>query len=68
MPEIKDRLIELRKERNLTQNQVATVLGMSRNGYASIEQGLAELSIKYVKPLCELYGVSADVVIGLKEF
>ena len=68
MTATKVRLVELRKEKGFNQQYVAEVLGLTRNGYASIEQGVSELSIKHLKILTVLYGVSADVVLGLKEF
>ena len=65
--DIKDKLIKLRKENNMTQKQVATLLEMSTTGYASWEQGLAEPSLHAIKKLCEIYEESADYFIGLED-
>lgn len=54
-PKIK--LKSLRKEHRLSQQNVATKLGMSRKNYCYIELGLANLNVDHAKVLKELYGV-----------
>lgn len=66
--EIKNILKELRKEKGLTQKQVAKMLNKSETGYASWEQGLSEPSINDIRLLCEIYGVSSDFLLGLKTY
>ncbi|MBQ0017399.1 MAG: helix-turn-helix transcriptional regulator [Clostridiales bacterium] len=65
---IKDRLKELRKENNLTQKQIAKMLKKSETGYASWEQGLSEPGINDIITLCEIYNISADYLLGIKEY
>ena len=52
----------LREDNDLTQKEVAEVLGM----YARYERGANELPIRHLIALCKYYNVSADIVLGLK--
>lgn len=65
--EIRDILIKLRKDNNMTQKHVADLLSMSATGYASWEQGLAEPSITAIKLLCKIYNITADYLLGLED-
>lgn len=64
---IKDRLKELRKEKSLTQKQVAKIINKSETGYASWEQGLAEPSINDLIALSSFYDVSIDYLVGKED-
>lgn len=55
----------LREDRDLTQAQVAKVLGTSQTMYARYERGANELPIRHLITLCKFYGVSSDTVLGL---
>ncbi len=61
---IRNRLRELRKEKSLTQKEVAKILNKSETGYASWEQGLAEPSINDLIILSRFYNVSIDYLVG----
>ena len=63
--EIKNRIKELRKEKGLTQKQLAELVNKSETGLASWEQGLSEPSINDIRALCKIFGVSADYLLGL---
>lgn len=65
--EIKDKIKELRKEKGLTQKQLAELMNKSVTGFASWEQGLSEPSVNDLRQLCKIFGVSADYLLGLKE-
>ncbi len=65
--EIRHKIKELRKERSLTQKQVAELLSKSETGYASWEQGLAEPSVNDIRLLCKIFEVSADYLLGIDE-
>lgn len=56
----------LREDNDLTQLQLAKVLGTSQTMYARYERGANELPIRHLIKLCKFYNVSADVVLGLK--
>lgn len=56
----------LREDKDLTQDQVAKILGTSQTMYARYERGANELPIRHLKTLCEFYNVSADDVLSIK--
>ncbi len=55
---------DLREDNNLTQSQVAAVLGTSQTMYARYERGANELPIRHLLMLCDLYKVTADFFLG----
>ena len=50
----------LREDNDLTQAQVAEILGTSQTMYARYERGANEMPIRHLISLCRLYNVSAD--------
>ena len=60
------RIKDLREDHDLTQQQVADILGTSQTMYARYERGANELPVRHLISLCKLYHVSADYVLGLK--
>lgn len=56
---------DLREDADLTQQQVADILGTSQTMYARYERGANELPLHHMVRLCEYYGVSADYFLGL---
>ena len=59
------RLRELRKEKNLTQGQVAYALGIKLNTYAHMEKDGKRPSADMLKKLSELFFVSIDDLTGI---
>ena len=59
-----ERLIVLRKQRNLTQKDVYTSVGMSMLGYQRYEYGTREPAYKYLVSLADYFGVSIDYLVG----
>lgn len=57
----------LREDSDLTQAQVAEILGTSQTMYARYERGANELPIRHLIRLCNYYGVSADTVLGIQK-
>ena len=55
---------DLREDNDLTQSQVAEYLGTSQTMYARYEREASELPVRHLLTLCELYGVSADYILG----
>lgn len=55
---------DLREDADLTQAQVAQVLGTSQTMYARYERGANEMPIRHLVKLCDLYKVSADYILG----
>ena len=50
-------IYELRKEKGLSQQQVASVLKLDRSNYSKYERGKLEVSIFMLRELSKLYGV-----------
>ena len=61
------RLRDLREDHDMTQQQVADVLGTSQTMYARYERGANELPIHHLITLCQYYRVSADYILGLRD-
>ena len=61
------RIRDLREDADLTQQQVADVLGTSQTMYARYERGANELPIHHLLKLCELYNVSSDYILGMSD-
>ena len=61
----RQRLREIREDRDLSQADVGKLLHKSQQGYSHIENGRAELKIEDLIVLCKYYHLSADYVIGL---
>jgi len=55
-----DKLRGLREDNDLTQQQIANVLGTSQTMYARYERGANEMPLRYFTALCKFYNVSAD--------
>lgn len=58
-----EKLIQLRKARGLSQEDLAEKLGVSRQAISRWEQGSTTPDMMNLKQLSELYGVSADYLI-----
>ena len=59
-------LRDLREDNDKTQDDIAQILGTSQTMYARYERGANELPIRHLITLCKYYGVSADIVLGIK--
>jgi transcriptional regulator with XRE-family HTH domain len=59
-------LRDLREDNDLTQAQIARVLGTSQTMYARYERGANEIPIRHFAALCLYYKVSADYLLGLR--
>jgi len=55
-----DKLRGLREDNDLTQVQIAEILGTSQTMYARYERGANEMPIRHLVTLCKFYNVSAD--------
>lgn len=60
-----ERLRGLREDNDLTQEQLARVLGTSQTMYARYERGANELPLRHLKTLCEFFNISADFILGI---
>lgn len=58
-----ERIRGLREDNDLTQTEVAQVLGTSQTMYARYERGANEMPIHHLVTLCRFYNVSADYLL-----
>lgn len=63
----RQRMRDIREDRDLSQEDVGKIIQKSQQGYSHIENGRAELKIEDLKTLCKFYHVSADYMIGLTD-
>ena len=61
----RERIRNIREDRDLTQAEIGKLLHKSQQGYNHIEAGRAELKIEDLVTLCRFYNLSADYLIGL---
>lgn len=59
---------QLRKEKGLSLKEVANAIGVSLSAYSNYEQGIREPSYEILKKICIYFGVSADYLLGLKDY
>ncbi|CAM3365701.1 helix-turn-helix domain-containing protein [Vagococcus fessus] len=58
-------LRQIRKKRKLTQNEVASLLGITRAAYSHIENDRNELNISALIQLADLFNISIDSLLGI---
>lgn len=58
------RLKEARKAKNLTQSEVASLIGISQNGLSNWETGRTKVDSATLQRLADLYEVTADYLLG----
>ena len=61
------RLRDIREDRDLTQQDVADILSITRPQYHLYESGKRELKIHHLVKLCKYYQVSSDYILGLTD-
>ena len=59
------RIRDLREDRDLSQAQIAKVIGTTQQQYSKIETGRADISGEKLRKLAEYYNISADYILGL---
>jgi len=59
-----DILRSLREDKDLTQLEVAKVIGTSQQYYSKYETGEHEIPTRTLTPLADFYNVSADYILG----
>lgn len=67
MKEYYEIIRELREDRDLSQQQIADVLGTTQQVYSRYEKGINEMPIRHIITLCKFYKVSADYILGLSK-
>lgn len=61
------RIRDLREDHDMTQQEIADLLGTSQTMYARYERGANEMPIHHLITLCRFYKVSADYILGLTD-
>ena len=67
MTSFKERLKELRNEKNITQQELGHIVNMSKMAISHWEKGHSEPSIAQLIILSNYFEVSVDYLIGKKE-
>ena len=57
-------LAKLRKERNLTQKDIAKILNIQQSTYSGYESGSYEPTIATLTKLADFYNTSIDYIVG----
>jgi len=60
----KDRLKDLREEKELTQVELAEGIGTKHSSISRWERGLQEPSLSYIIKLSRFFGVTTDYLLG----
>lgn len=62
---IAEQIKSLRTKHNLTQNELAKKIGVTRQAYANYEQGTREPSMDIIKKLCVLFDCTSDELLEI---
>ena len=62
-----DRLKELRKERNLTQEDIGNLCDVAKNTVSSWEKNINQPSFEIVKKLAQYFGVTIDYLLNFTQ-
>ncbi len=58
-------LKNLREDREVTQSEIAEILGVKQSAVSKYEREEREYKVEDIIKLCRFYNVSADYVLGL---
>lgn len=64
MADLKERLRELRKQSDLSQQDIADKMGVSKQTISQYERGVREPDLDNLLALCDIFNVSADYLLG----
>lgn len=64
---INERLYKLRKEKNISQEELANEIGVSRQTISKWETGESTPDFDKIIPLCEFYGITSDELLSGKK-
>ena len=64
MADIKTRLRELRKHSNYSQQDLADMIGVTKQTISQYERGVREPDFDNLLALCDVFNVSADYLLG----
>ncbi|MBQ4040022.1 MAG: helix-turn-helix transcriptional regulator [Oscillospiraceae bacterium] len=58
------RIRDLREDRDMTQKQIAQMLGMSQTGYSKYETGENDIPTAILIKLADFYKTSTEYIVG----
>ena len=58
------RLRDLREDKDLSQKQLAEIIGMSQTGYSKYETGENDIPTQTLLKIADFYGTSVDYILG----
>jgi len=61
------RIRDLREDADLTQKQIAGILGMSQTGHSKYETGENDIPTQVLIKLSQYYHVSVDYLLGITD-
>lgn len=61
------RIRSLREDNDLTQTNIAEILGTNQKVYSRYETAENEMPIRHLITLCKYYNVSADYILGFTD-
>ena len=59
-------LKQARKDKGLTQNEVAKIMNMTQQQYSRFENGVFELNYSQIIELCEVYDITPNELFNLE--
>ena len=65
MDHIGQKIKELRKKADMTQDRLAEMLGVTAQAVSKWEVGSASPDLSLIAPLCRVFGVTADELLGI---
>lgn len=63
---MKERLIQLRKEKGVTLKEVANNIGVTVSAYSNYEQGIRMPSVDIICKICKYFDITSDYLLGLE--
>lgn len=67
MTQLPERLLELRRERHLSQKALVQEMGFALNTYVRYERGEREPTASALAQMADFYGVTTDYLLGRTE-
>ena len=64
---IDERILELRMEKNISQAELGSAIGVNARAISYWENGVNEPKASYIYELARYFGVSADYLLGLED-
>ncbi len=65
---IAKRLIELRKEKNITQKELAKNIGCTDSAVSLWELGTSEPKASYIFAIAKYFNITSDYLLGLTDY